>query len=43
MGGAPAYGVIFWDAGTFSTVEPVYRTLSLEPGASKDFVLNMKW
>jgi hypothetical protein len=43
MGGAPAYGVIFWDAGTFSTVEPIFRTLSLAPGASKDFTMNMKW
>lgn len=43
MDGAPAYGVIFWDAGTFATVEPVYRTLSLEPGASKDFTMDMKW
>ena len=43
MGGTPAYGVIFWDAGTFSTVEPVYRTISLQPGASKDFILNVNW
>jgi len=43
MGGAPAYGVIFWDAGTFSTVEPIFRPLELQPAASRDFIMTMNW
>ena len=43
MDGSPAYGVIFWDAGTFSTVEPVFRTFSLAPDTSKDFIMKIKW
>ena len=42
-GGAPVYGVIFWDTGTSSTVEPVFRTLTLAPGASQDFTLKVQW
>ena len=30
-------------AGIFSTAEPVFRTLSLAPGNSKDFIMNLKW
>ena len=43
LGGAPAYGVIFWDTGTSSTVEPIFRTVELAPGASREFVMNLKW
>ena len=42
-GGAPVYGVIFWDTGTSSTVEPVFRTLTLAPGAAQDFTVNVQW
>lgn len=42
-GGAPVYGVIFWDTGTCSTVEPVFRTLTLAPGAAQDFTMNVQW
>ena len=42
-GGAPVYGVIFWDTGTCSTVEPVFRTLTLAPGAAQDFTMKVQW
>jgi hypothetical protein len=40
MGGTPAYGVIFWDGGTFSTMEPVFTPVKLAPGAKADFIMN---
>ena len=42
-GGAPVYGVIFWDTGTSSTMEPVFRTLTLAPGASQEFTMKIQW
>ena len=43
LGGTAPYGVIFWDAGTFSTMEPVFTPVKLDPGAKAEFVLNMTW
>lgn len=40
MGGTPAYGVIFWDGGTFSTMEPIFTPVTLGPGSKADFSLN---
>ena len=42
-GGAPVYGVVFWDTGTSSTVEPVFKTLTLAPGAAQDFTVKVQW
>ena len=42
-GGAPVYGVIFWDTGTSSTVEPVFRTIALFPGEAQDFIMKIQW
>lgn len=43
MGGSVPYGVIFWDAGTFSTMEPVFVPVKLAPGEKAGFVMDMKW
>ena len=43
MDGAPAYGVIFWDSGAFSSVEPVFRPLNLEPDSSREFGMTLNW
>ena len=43
MGGSVPYGVIFWDAGTFSTVEPVFNRIDLAPGKTAGFELDFKW
>lgn len=40
-GDAPLYGIIFWDAGDFSTLEPLYRKSKLGPGQSTAF--RMVW
>jgi hypothetical protein len=40
LGGNSAYGVIFWDGGTFSTMEPVFTPVKLTPGAKADFIMN---
>ena len=40
LGGHSAYGVIFWDGGTFSTMEPVFTPVKLAPGAKADFIMN---
>jgi hypothetical protein len=40
LGGNSAYGVIFWDGGTFSTMEPVFTPVKLAPGAKADFIMN---
>ena len=42
-GGAPVYGVIFWDTGTSSTAEPVFRTLTLAPGTAQEFTMKVQW
>ncbi|MBQ7696361.1 MAG: hypothetical protein IJT50_14700 [Lentisphaeria bacterium] len=42
-GGAPVYGVIFWDTGTCSTAEPVFKTITLAPGAAQDFTMKVQW
>ena len=43
LGGTAPYGVIFWDGGTFSTMEPVFTTVKLDPGAKAEFVMSMSW
>ena len=43
LGGTAPYGVIFWDGGTFSTMEPVFTTVKLDPGAKADFTMKMTW
>ena len=43
LAGSAPYGVIFWDGGTFSTMEPVFNTTTLEPGTSAEFTLNFNW
>ena len=43
LGGSGSYGVIFWDGGTFSTMEPVFNRIKLDPGAKGEFVMNFTW
>jgi hypothetical protein len=43
LGGAEPYGVIFWDGGTFSTMETVFNMVQLAPGAKKEFRINFKF
>jgi hypothetical protein len=43
LGGAAPYGVIFWDGGTFSTMEPIFNTVELAPGAGKAFRINFSF
>ncbi|MBR7139866.1 MAG: hypothetical protein IKD44_10005 [Lentisphaeria bacterium] len=43
LGGAVPYGVIFWDGGTFSTMEPVFNRIKLDPGAKAEFVMSFNW
>ncbi len=43
LGGVKPYGVIFWDGGTFSTMEPVFTPVKLDPGNKAEFIMNMAW